>query len=163
MIRHVTPDDIPRILSVFDKARGFMLRSGNPFQWINGYPSEDVIRNDIENGDFYVEELDGRIRGCFAFIIGEEPTYRSIVGSWPDDSLYGTIHRLASDGTAKGFADRCISFCMGLIPNLRADTHRDNHLMRKALRRNGFQYCGIIRVANGSERLAYSLHPDSQS
>lgn len=44
-----------------------------------------------------------------------------------------------------------------MIPNLRADTHRNNRTMRHLLEKSGFRYCGIIHVADGSERLAYQL------
>ena len=155
MIRHAKREDLPAIRSILDGARIFMHRSGNPHQWIDGYPSDQIILKDIAEGNFYVEETEGRINGCFAFILGEEPTYARIQGAWLDNLPYGTIHRLASDGSQKGFTDRCVEFCSSKISNLRADTHRDNLTMQKALLRNGFRFCGIIRVANGSERLAY--------
>ena len=41
--------------------------------------------------------------------------------------------------------------------NLRIDTHRDNHIMQHCIRKAGFQYCGIIYLANGDERLAYQM------
>lgn len=159
MIRPAVTQDLPQIMPLFEKARNFMRKSGNLNQWINGYPSESIILADIRNGDFYVETCGGRITGCFAFIIGEEPTYQTIKGSWADNNPYGTIHRLASDGSVKGVSDRCIEFCRKKIPALRADTHRDNLPMQRALKRNGFQYRGIIHVADGSERLAYQLSP----
>ena len=136
-----------------------MKRSGNPDQWINGYPTEEIITEDIRNGNFYVEEINGAINGCFAFIVGLEPTYRQIDGDWLSPDPYGTIHRLASAGNVKGVADRCVKFCREIISNLRADTHEKNILMQDLLVRNGFRYCGVIRVANGSKRLAYQLPP----
>ena len=155
MIRNARPEEIDKIMPLFDEARSFMRKCGNSKQWINGYPNRELIVRDIEEGNFYVDEEDGIIAGCFSFIIGEEPTYLEIDGNWLNDSDYGTIHRLASNGRIKGIADRCFSFCKSKISNLRADTHRDNHVMQAALERNGFRYCGIIKVADGSERLAY--------
>lgn len=158
MIRPARRDDITAIMEIFETARIFMCRHGNPNQWIGGYPSSEIILNDIDKRNFFVEETDGLVSGCFAFIIGEEPTYSTIDGAWLDDHRYGTIHRLASDGSNKGLADRCVAFCLSKIRNLRADTHKDNHAMQRALKRNGFVFCGIIHVANGSERLAYQLN-----
>ena len=38
------------------------------------------------------------------FIIGADPTYEVIEdGAWPDNSPYGTIHRIAGDGQVKDF------------------------------------------------------------
>lgn len=157
IIRLAELSDLPHIMPIFEKARKFMQLTGNPSQWIDGYPSEEIITHDIEQRNFYVETSGNAITGGFAFITGDEPSYKIIQGEWLDNAPYGTIHRLASDGSRKGFADRCIEFCRNKISTLRADTHKDNLLMQKALLRNGFQYCGIIRVANGTERLAYQL------
>lgn len=157
MIRSAEHQDLSEIMKIFEKAREFMKRNGNPDQWTEGYPSEEIIINDIRGGNFYVEETNGKITGCFAFIVGNEPTYQHIEGKWLSDKPYGTIHRLASTGEVKGLADRCFSFCQNIISNLRADTHENNRVMQRLLIRNGFRYCGVIRVANGSERLAYQL------
>lgn len=155
MIRKATCEDLDQIMPLFDKARLFMRSRGNMNQWINGYPSESVIRTDIEKGNFYVEEYNGRLTGCFSFIIGDDPTYSFIEGEWIDSKKYGTVHRLASDGTHPGFSDRCFDFCFSLIDNVRADTHADNIKMQESLIRNGFIYCGIIYLEDGSPRKAY--------
>lgn len=161
MIRKASPGDIDAIMKIYDVAREFMRNSGNPNQWIDGYPSYDVISNDIEQGNFYVEESDGKICGCFAFITGPEPTYSKIDGRWPDEEPYGTIHRLASSGKKPGVAENCFEFCKSRIPVLRADTHEDNAIMQRLLLRHGFRHCGIIRVANGTPRLAYHYNSTS--
>ena len=51
--------------------------------------------------------------------------------------------------------DFCFNKCFEMFQNLRIDTHRDNIPMQKVLKRNGFEYCGIIYLENGDERLAY--------
>ena len=40
-------------------------------------------------------------------------------------------------------------------PNIRVDTHSDNHIMQHLLARHGFTLCGTIYLASGSPRLAY--------
>lgn len=155
MIRKARIEELPQIMEIFQSAKMFMHRSGNDNQWVHGYPSSELITKDILGGNFYVEENEGEITGCFAFFTGVEPTYAKIEGEWLDDEPYGTIHRLASDGSRPGFADRCFDYCSTIIPNLRVDTHKDNLPMEAALNRNGFQFCGIITLANGSPRLAY--------
>ena len=80
----------------------------------------------------------------------------TLVGAWPDDAPYLTIHRLASNGKAHGVAKACFAFCAARGLALRIDTHRDNTVMQDLLRKNGFVYCGVIHLAeNGEERLAY--------
>ena len=80
----------------------------------------------------------------------------SMKEKWVEDTLpYGVIHRLASTEHSKGVANACLQWCYEQIPNLRADTHRDNHILQYILKKHGFKYCGIILLANGDERLAF--------
>jgi len=48
MIRRATYDDVPVLMDVFRKARGIMRSSGNMNQWNDGYPSENIVRKDID-------------------------------------------------------------------------------------------------------------------
>lgn len=50
MIRHASETDLPRILTIYDGARQYMRRCGNMCQWINGYPSPVLLRQDIADG-----------------------------------------------------------------------------------------------------------------
>ena len=50
---------------------------------------------------------------------------------------------------------RCVQVMDRHAPPLRIDTHRDNKIMQTLLAKNGFQYCGVIRLTNGEPRLAY--------
>lgn len=68
MIRKATYDDIPVLMEIFRKARGIMRSSGNLHQWSDGYPSEDTVRKDIDNGDCYVLCRDGKVIATMAFI-----------------------------------------------------------------------------------------------
>ena len=86
----------------------------------------------------------GEIIGTFAFIRGNDPTYAHIhEGEWLENTQpYGVIHRLASTEHSKGVANACLQWCYEQIPNLRADTHRDNRILQYILKKHGFQYCG---------------------
>ena len=97
---------------------------------------------------------DGEVVATFCFSVGEDPTYARIEGEWLDQAPYGVIHRLASNGKAKGVARQCIAWCFARHTNLRADTHADNLIMQKSLEDNGFQKCGIIYTRE-SPRIAY--------
>ena len=79
----------------------------------------------------YVVEDGCKIVGAFAFIPGEDPTYKIIEGgSWLDDETpYATIHRLGSLKDSHGVAATCFSWCWEQIHNLRIDTHEDNAIM----------------------------------
>lgn len=151
-----TKNDISEILNIFDIARDYMVSHGNATQWGKGYPGEDVLVRDIEDGNSYVITENGKIVGTFSFIIGDEPTYHVIKnGNWNQDRLYGTIHRLASSGETKGIARTCFDFCANQIDYIRIDTHKDNQAMQNAILHYGFVKCGNIYVRDGAERIAY--------
>ncbi|BBF42531.1 histone acetyltransferase HPA2 and related acetyltransferases [Lachnospiraceae bacterium KM106-2] len=156
IIRKTTMNDVNDVLKIFETAREFMVRNGNTTQWGNGYPGEDILTQDILNGHSYVCVEDGNVVGTFSFMIGEEPTYLKIEqGEWRSNKLYGTIHRVASSGTAKGITKACFDFCASQIDYLRIDTHADNLSMQSAIKKYGFKECGIIFVRNGAERVAF--------
>lgn len=157
MIRKSTIGDIDKIMPVYEAAKMFMRKTGNMTQWTGGYPSVDVIRRDIENGNHYIATDDnGSIAFVFTFIIGADPTYAMIEdGHWLNDKPYGTIHRIASSGISSGSLKMAVDYCLGVIDNLRIDTHADNSPMLNGLRKLGFKRCGIIYIADGSPRIAF--------
>lgn len=78
----------------------------------------------------------GEIVGIFALFLGEDESYRVIEdGAWHLDQPYGTIHRLASNGKARGVSKACFDFCTAQIGYLRADTHADNRPMQRLWKR----------------------------
>lgn len=156
-IRKTTIADIPRLQVIFDIARRFMAETGNPSQWTEGYPSCEQILEDIENGDSYVvQTADGNIVATFVLRGGADPTYEVIYeGRWLNDKPYATIHRIASTGEQKGIFSLALQFALQQYDTIRIDTHRDNKVMRNAIEKAGFKYCGIIHCWNGDERLAY--------
>lgn len=147
--------DLGEILGIYAKAREFMKRSGNPTQWGDSRPALATTERDIAEGRLYKIVDGGRTVGVFAFIIGEDPTYRKIDGKWPNDELYGTIHRIASDGTRRGIFDAALKFCFEKCRNIRIDTHEKNLPMRRCIERAGFKYCGKIITDDGTERMAF--------
>ncbi len=156
-IRKTTTNDIDTVMDVFAAAKRYMRAVGNASQWGDNYPTRDIVAYDIARGGSYVLTENGEIVGTFAFIIGEDESYRVIEdGAWRLDKPYGTIHRLASNGKARGVSKSCFDFCTAQIDYLRADTHADNRPMQRLLEAHGFQRCGVIHGAiDGGERIAY--------
>lgn len=157
-VRHTQINDIPICMKLFDSARNIMRSSGNMHQWANGYPSQDILEEDIQNGNSYVIcDESGAAIATFACIVGEDPTYSYIEeGEWAEPALpYATIHRLASTADTHGMAAIAFDFAKTLAPSLRADTHADNHIMQHILEKYGFVKRGIIYLANGDPRIAY--------
>lgn len=162
LIRKTTEADLSRIGEIYENAKLFMRESGNPNQWNSGEPNIETAREDMEKGVGYVAvEDDGEIVAAFMFSLDGEPTYAKIYdGEWVSNEPYGVIHRIAVAEQGRGIIGYCIDECFARCQNLRIDTHRDNLPMQRALLKRGFQYCGIIYLENGDERLAYQkTHP----
>lgn len=156
-VRDALPSDLPRIEDIYAYARDFMEKTGNPNQWGKTNPPHEWLVEDIRQKLLHVIEDDNGIHGVFYFYIGEDPTYAEIEdGAWKSEAVYGTIHRIASDGSG-GILRTAVEFCSGLIKNIRIDTHHDNVVMQKAVAKLGFTRSGIIHLANGSPRIAYEL------
>ena len=173
-VRKAVIDDLPQIMEIFDHARKFMKQTGNPTQWGDNYPPEEVVIDDIAvKGHMYVvvggagtsaggtgetgaESADGHIHGVFALIPGRDPTYDIIEdGAWLSDEEYSTIHRVAGDGRVNGVFEAALRFSLAQTPHIRIDTHEDNAVMRHLIEKNGFQRTGMIYCRDGSPRIAY--------
>ena len=162
-IRPSTKKDLDVIMCILGEARETIGRLGID-QWQYGYPTRDIMREDvIHNRSYVVEDEDG-ICAVFSLIDDGEPTYRKIYsGQWLCDGRpYLAIHRIAIrvEKRGKGIAGQIIQFIADRakkedFATIRVDTHHGNIPMRKMLEKNGFFYTGIIYLASGEERVAY--------
>ena len=158
-IRQSRIDDIPTLQNIFAIARKFMTDTGNPYQWTEDYPSDDLLKEDITSGDSYVIVRENKIIATFVLRGGIDPTYNVIYdGAWLNDLPYATIHRIASNGEMKGIFGLAMQFALQHYESIRIDTHADNKVMQHTILKSGFKYCGIIHCWNGSERLAYQYN-----
>lgn len=158
LVRKATIEDYNIILGIYEIAREFMIRTGNPNQWKRTNPTAEQIRIDIDQGICYVICDESGIHGVFALCQGEDPTYKSIEGGqWLNQNPYVTIHRIASDQKARGILAAAINECKKYEDNIRIDTHKDNKIMQQALEKHGFEHCGVIYLLNGEPREAYQL------
>ena len=158
-IRKTIFEDIPTLQEIFAVARKFMADTGNPNQWAETYPSVEQLTNDINSGDSYVCLEKDHIVATFVLRGGDDPTYDVIYnGEWLNNNPYATIHRIASNGEVKGIFNKVMEFALQHYDTIRIDTHRDNMVMRNAVEKAGFIYCGIIHCWNGDERLAFQYN-----
>ena len=160
-IRPTTSADLDALMDIFAHARSQMAADGNPTQWGDGYPSREQLEHDIQRGVSYVVEKNGQVCATFVFIIGEDPTYAYIEdGQWLDDTLlYGTIHRIASNGQERGIFPFVLNWCSAQCGNIRIDTHEDNKRMIHLIEQAQFKRCGVIYTRNNTARIAYQLLP----
>ena len=81
LIRKAKERDLPRILELIEYGRQKMRASGNLDQWTDGNPRQELILQDIANGNSYIVEDDGEAVATFAFIQGPDITYKRIYES----------------------------------------------------------------------------------
>ena len=155
MIIKADISQLPRIMTIYERARAFMAETGNPNQWGKTDPPEETVRRDILNGNQYVNVEGDSIRATFYFSMEPDPTYGYIEGAWLNQEPYGVIHRIAVAQSGKGVAAECFAFALSHCANLRIDTHEDNTPMHRCLAKNGFSRCGIIYLEDGDTRIAY--------
>lgn len=155
-LRRTTAGDVEAVMAMYDHSRGLMRADGNMTQWV-GYPALEDLTADIAQGVSYVVEAEGRTVGTFAMVPGDEPTYAYIDhGRWIDTTTpYTTLHRMAKAPGAHGIADFGFAVAKERFAHLRVDTHATNRAMRHLLEKEGFVYCGIIYMPDGSPRVAY--------
>ena len=155
-IRKTTIEERDKVMDIYAYARGFMAAYGNPTQWGTTEPKRAVVEQDIADGKSYVCVENGEIAAVFYYAEEADDTYAAIYeGRWQNDRPYGVVHRIASAGTVKGAGSFCLNWAYEQCKNLRIDTHRNNVVMQNLLKKNGFAYCGIIYIKDGTERLAY--------
>lgn len=156
-------EEIPEVMKLIDQAKAYMKESGID-QWQNGYPNAESIRKDIDHDYSYVMEEDGKIIGTLAVIFDGEPTYDKIYdGSWKTiDEPYAAVHRVAVDAQCKGkgiagaMIEEVVKLCRERgVRSIKNDTHRDNKSMQRMQAKNGFEYCGVIYLEDGAERIAF--------
>ena len=154
--------DLPAMMNIVRQAQA-SLKSLGIDQWQNGYPTSEIVRQDIENGDAYVLTDNGQVVAMMTVIYNDEPTYDRIYdGEWLSRGDFAVVHRMAVDNRLRqvGMASFLLQEAEKMaikkrIPSIKIDTHKGNSPMRRTLEKNGFVYCGYILLSDGNHRVAY--------
>ena len=102
--------DIDAIMACIADAQRFLARLGVN-QWQDGYPTREIIEQDILRGESFVMTEDGEVIATAVISFTGEPTYSVIEGSWSADIPYGVVRRLAvRDSGRGGVARRFFSY-----------------------------------------------------
>lgn len=160
--RKTVKADIDNVMVVIKQAQDYFKEQGIN-QWQNNYPNSDTINNDITNGHSYVLLKDDSIVATVAVSFGGESTYNNIhEGQWITNDKYAVIHRIAVDNTYKGLGlsseiiKKIEELCLSKdVHSIKVDTHKENLPMQKVFKKNNFEYCGIIYLLDGNERIAF--------
>ena len=137
-------------------------KSEGSLQWQDGYPNQEVVKQDIKSNSGYIIIDDNDcVVAYIAVVEGIDPIYEEIEGKWAYDLPYVSLHRLVVDQ---------INFVPGLgtwilqniepiikeksIDLIRVDTNFDNGSMLRVFEKLGYIYCGKVYI-RGAERLAF--------
>ena len=78
-LRAAEKKDFSEIMRVYRAAKAFMDATGNDTQWEVGYPSEEMVMEDIEHRDLYVITERDEIHAVFYFFNGEDEIYQKVI------------------------------------------------------------------------------------
>lgn len=160
--RKAVKADISSIMNIISQAQDYFKKQGIN-QWQNNYPNSEIISNDIDNNYSYVLLKEDNVVATAAVSFDGEKTYDSIYeGQWISNNEYAVIHRIAVDNNFKGLGlssqiiKNVEELCLNKgVYSIKVDTHEENLSMQRLLKKNKFQYCGIIYLENGSKRIAF--------
>jgi GNAT superfamily N-acetyltransferase len=152
--------DLPSIWEILQQAIEQRRLDGSD-QWQDGYPNEQTVTGDINNGNAYVLIEEQNHIAYAAIIFEVEPAYTEIQGKWLTNEKYAVVHRVATANAykGKGVATRLFTLIETLcleknIYSIKVDTNFDNVAMLKILDRLGYIYCGEV-FFRGSPRKAF--------
>lgn len=160
--RKAVKADISSIMNIISQAKDYFKKQGIN-QWQDNYPNSEIISNDIDNNYSYVLLKEDSIVATAAVSFDGEKTYDYIYeGQWISNNEYAVIHRIAVDNNFKGLGlssqiiKNVEELCLKKgVYSIKVDTHEENLSMQKLLKKNKFQYCGIIYLEYGSKRIAF--------
>jgi len=154
-------DDLPKIMSIIHDAQVF-LKTQNSGQWQDGYPTEDILRIDINHQRLYVAKDRKEICGVCA-VLNYDPDYATLTsGSWVIKVPYLVVHRFAvSDKYRRsGVAKFMLSETEKLakkqqINDIKIDTHEKNIPMITLLSKSGFEKRGEVLLQQTKQRIVF--------
>lgn len=167
-LRKSSLDDIDLLSKMAEDAKLFM-KKNNLKQWDENYPCNiDFIEQSNEGVGYCILSDDDEIVGYFSLKFGTEKNYlKTYKDNFKYTGPYATIHTamMSKDFRGKGFSKYIFKFSEKLALDngtkyLRIDTHKDNIPMRKIIENSGFTYSAIIKVDDGTDRLAFEKKVD---
>ena len=159
-IVRATENDLEELLLLYQRAADQMEAEGLK-QWKWGvYPTEELIREDVDKGLMYIQRMDGVLAGAVALFNGTgEPEYDAV--SWTGGLNPGYFHRLVVNpamqgaGVAGGILDDILQMLRREgCDCARCDTALNNRRAMRLYEKMGFRSCGYIDWGNGEQNIA---------
>ncbi len=159
----ITLTDVEKAMCIINMAKKHLKDQGID-QWQDGYPDTACITNDAKTGKGYFLKENDDIYGYLCVDFDGEKAYDTLNGTWACEDEYVVMHRLAisENSRGKGLGVKVFKLVEQLaasrgIHYFRVDTSEGNQKMQHILKKNGFEYRGVIWYDNG-ERIAFDKH-----
>ncbi len=142
--------DLQDLYSLYRRTADSMKRCGlNQWEWGN-YPTEEMIRGDVERGETYIARTDGVLAAAMVLTETMDPEYAEV--PWTGGIRPGYIHRLAIDPPLQGagIGGNMMDDAIQILRRagcdcVRCDTNRENRRAMRLYEKMGFRICGTVQ------------------
>jgi len=153
--RKATYDDIDECMDLAYFANQLMLKRNNP-QWSMGYPTVEILKEDVDNDQLIVVLEENKIVGMMALVKEKDSLYEEYDFWTP--GKYFSIHRVIStrSGLGRILLNLAIDEAKKMGANVRIDTHVKNLHMQALIESCGFKRVGLVDQNYTDHTLALS-------
>lgn len=157
-----TENDLQELYSLYRRTADNMKLNGlNQWNW-GLYPTEEMIRGDVERGELYIARADGVVAAAVALTETLDPEYADV--PWTGGARPGCIHRLAIDPPLQGagiggdILDDAIQILRRAgCDCVRCDTNRENKRAMRLYEKMGFRICGTVFWNDTPDEVYYAF------
>jgi ribosomal protein S18 acetylase RimI-like enzyme len=143
-IKKATYDDIDECMELADFANKLMLSRNNP-QWDCGYPTAEILREDVDKNQLIIALENEEIVGMLVIQLDKDEIYEEYDFWSPGD--YISVHRVVSKrrGLGRKLLNLSIEKAKEMGVNVRIDTHVKNLNMLALIESLGFVEVGLTK------------------
>jgi len=151
-----TENDMEELISFYRHVADNIRETGlQRWHW-GRYPNEEILRDDLEQGNLYCLREDGMIMAAVALMTGQEPEYENL--HWTCGLRPGMFHRLAVHPSMQGggLGGIVVDDALQILRRagcdcVRCDTSERNTNAIRLYEKLGFRRCGRIRWADSPD------------
>ncbi len=148
-IERALREDLDELIGLYTLVTDQMKGKGLT-QWKWGiYPTEEIIRQDVEAGNMFVLRTDGRITAAVTLSLGQDPEYEGL--QWTFGVRPGSFHRLAVHPSTQGagLGGLVLDDVQQILRRsgcdcVRCDTSEKNGAALRLYEKLGFRRCGFM-------------------
>ena len=157
-----TERDLQELYSLYRRTAAEMKNSGlNQWNW-GLYPTEEMIRNDVERGEMYICRMEGVVAAAIVLTEQADPEYSGV--PWTGGIRPGYLHLLAIDPPQQGagLGGDLLDDALQILRRsgcdcVRCDTNRENRRARRLYEKMGFRICGNVSWGDTPGEVYYAF------